>query len=93
MSQVEIEPLAGVDAPTRQRANDTHQIAIIVDGVRVGVVHEKQGATVFIFEDIEPERIPPIEKAIREKLAHLNIKQIKTLPPKPTFKRARASDF
>ena len=90
---VDIIPLEAVDAPTKTRSVDPKQLALRLNGVRVGVCCNDVGATAFLHRDVTDEELALIRHAIADQLSHLKIASVKTLPPKPTFERATAADF
>ena len=88
---IDFADLFGVDAPTRKRKADTGQIAILSGGARIGVVTRNGGSVAFINVDVAEHLKPMIREDVMRQLPQ--VKQVKFLPPKPVFKRARATDF
>lgn len=90
---IDFAELWGVDAPTKKRRQNTGQLEILLDGFRIGLIRNTNGATAFIHEDVADHMKPMIRDSVLSQLKHMGVKDVKFLPPKPTFTRARPSDL
>ena len=90
---IDFRELLAVDAPTRKRPQKTNQLEIMVDGIRVGVISDRNGATAMITEEVAEVMKPMIRESVMRQLASANVRDVKFLPPRPIRKRATGSDF